>query len=158
SAYWSASRRDRAVERMATERATSVKIQLLGPGPATFEGGRTAFMEVDRSGATAVVAFNDLQAAGVLVAAQLSGRSVPDSLSVVGSDGLALAAMTSPPLTSVAAPLDELGLTARRRLGDLLAERPAPLHTTLAPRLVVSATSGPPAPSRTTNHRLGRTD
>ncbi len=160
SAYWSASRRDRAVERMAVEIGPSGRrIELLGPAAATFEGGRSAFGEVARSGASAVVAFNDLQATGLLVAAQEAGRSVPESLSVVGSDDVALATMTSPPLTSVAAPLGQLGVVARRRLGDLLAGNPGPLLTTLAPQLVARATSAAPPTTRSSaRHRQGRND
>lgn len=146
SAYWSATRRDRAVERLTASGPSTPRIDLLPPTPATFDGGRAAYDALRRSGATAVVAFNDLQAAGLLVAAHEAGRAVPESLSVVGSDGLALATMTSPPLTTVAAPLDELGRTARRRLVDLLAQAPGPRVTTLRPALVVRATTAPPAP------------
>lgn len=148
AAYWSAIRRDRAVEHLTPPGpATPPRIDLLPPTPATFDGGRAAYDAVRHSGASAVVAFNDLQAAGLLVAAHDAGRAVPDSLSVVGSDGLALATMTSPPLTTVAAPLDELGRTARQRLVDLLAQAPGPMVTTLQPALVVRATTAPPAPA-----------
>ncbi len=145
-AYWSASRRDRAIGRSATTRwgAGAVRVVLLPPTAPTFEGGRAAYAEVDRSGVTAVVAFNDVQAAGLLVAADDAGRSVPDSLSVVGSDGLALAAMTSPPLTTVAAPLDELGRAARQRLADVMADAPGAAVTTLRPQLVVRASTAAP--------------
>lgn len=146
AAYWSASRRDRAVERMeVVGPADVVRLDLLPPAPATFEGGRAAYDGLARSGASGVVAFNDLQAAGLLAAAHDAGRSVPGSLSVVGSDGLALATMTSPPLTTVAAPLDELGRTARRRLADVLADRPGPAVTRLRPELVVRSTTAAPA-------------
>lgn len=153
AAYWSASRRDRAVDRMGASGSAPgaggpALVELLGPAPATFEGGRAAYDALDRSGASAVVAFNDLQAAGLLAAAHSAGRSVPGSLSVVGSDGLALATMTSPPLTTVAAPLDELGRTARRRLADVLADRPGPAATRLRPELVVRSTTAPPAVRR----------
>ncbi len=150
SAYWSTSRRNRAVGRVSGKAAAQgPRIVLLPPAPATFEGGRSAFDDVERSGATAVLAFNDLQAAGLLVAAHDAARSVPAELSVVGSDGLALATMTSPPLTTVAAPLDELGLTARRRLGHLLTGEQGPMVTTLRPHLVVRSTTAPPEhPSR----------
>lgn len=158
AAYWSAGRRDRAVERLAASDAfREVAVDLLPPEAATFAGGRAAFDAVVQSGATAVVAFNDLQAAGLLVAATDAGRSVPASLSIVGSDGLALTTMTSPPLTTVAAPLDELGRTARRRLGDLLAGGARPRLTTLQPRLVTRATTAAPtAPPRRTRHHQGR--
>ena len=70
---------------------------------------------------------------------------VPGTLSVVGSDGLALAAMTSPPLTTVAAPLDQLGRTARQRLAEVLAHRPGPSVTTLRPELIVRSSTAAPS-------------
>jgi DNA-binding LacI/PurR family transcriptional regulator len=155
-AYWSARRRDQATERLVRSGTRQgLRIELLAPAPATFEGGKAAFAALDRTGATAVIAFNDVQAAGVLSAAYESGRSVPDDLSVVGSDGLALAAMTAPPLTTVAAPLEELGRTARRRLADLSTERSGPAVITLRPHLVVGATTA--VPSRTTTRPSRRT-
>ncbi len=158
-AYWSAGRRDHAVERLtASDALGGVTVHLLPPEAATFAGGQAAFEAVARSEATAAVAFNDLQAAGLLVAATEAGRSVPATLSIIGSDGLALATMTSPPLTTVAAPLDELGRTARQRLGALLAGPGGPRLTTLGPHLVTRATTAAPAaPSRRTRHRQGRT-
>ncbi len=144
AAYWSARRRDRAVGRLASS-SDSVHIELFPPAAATFEGGRSAFDDVARSQVSAVVAFNDVQAAGLLVAAHQAGCSVPGSLSVVGSDGLALATMTSPPLTTVAAPLDDLGRAARQRLTDVMANRPGATVTTLRPQLVVRATTAAPA-------------
>lgn len=137
AAYWSAARRDRA--------GRDLGLDLLGPAPATFEGGRQAFAEVRRSGASAVVAFNDLQAAGILVAAHEAGVDVPGELSVVGSDGLDLAAMTSPPLTTVAAPLDQLGRSAVATLRALLAgDGATPATSTLVPYLVARSTTAPP--------------
>ena len=154
AAYWSASRRNQAVERLsASSSHRALQVTLLPPAPATFDGGRMAYADVARSGATAVVAFNDLQAAGLLVAAHEAGHPVPGSLSVVGSDGLALATMTSPPLTTVAAPLDALGRTARQRLADLLAREPGPMVTTLQPRLVVRYTTAAPTRPHRRNRR-----
>lgn len=147
AAYWSATRRDRAVDRLTASGSQvddrDVHLELLPPAPATFDGGHAAYLEVASSGASAVVAFNDLQAAGLLAAAREAGHSVPGSLSVVGSDGLALATMTSPPLTTVAAPLDDLGRCARQRLADVLAGRPGPTVTTLQPQLVVRSSTAP---------------
>ncbi len=144
SAYWSATKRDQAVGRLAATRSGDVRIALLPPAAPTFDGGQTAYEGIGGCGATAVIAFNDLQAAGLLAAAHQDGRAVPGSLSVVGSDGLALAAMTSPPLTTVAAPLDDLGRTARQRLAEVLAERPGPSLTTLQPRLAIGSTTAAP--------------
>ncbi len=147
AAYWSATKREQAVGRLAAARSGAVRIILLPPAAPTFAGGRTAYDGVAECGATAVMAFNDLQAAGLLAAAHQHGRAVPGSLSVIGSDGLALAAMTSPPLTTVAAPLDDLGRTARRRLAEMSARRSGPSLTTLQPVLVVGSTTAAPARS-----------
>jgi DNA-binding LacI/PurR family transcriptional regulator len=155
--YWSATTRNRAVTRLTGSPSApfrSLRIDRVSPAAPTFDGGRWVYDEIDRSGVTAVVAFNDLQAAGLLAAAHQAGRAVPDSLSIVGSDGLALAAMFSPRLTTVAAPLDQLGVTARRRLVDMLAGRPGPAVTTLQPWLVIgSSTAAPSTPLPPSNHR-----
>jgi LacI family transcriptional regulator len=50
---------------------------------------------------TALVTSNDLQAIGVLRAAEEAGLRVPDELAVVGFDDIAAAAHTSPPLTTL---------------------------------------------------------
>lgn len=149
--YWSAVRRDRAVVGLKESLATDgVRIDLLGPAAATFDGGVEAQPAVEASGATAALAFNDLQAVGLLVASDRRGIDVPGALSIVGSDGLEITTMTSPAITTVVAPLDDLGRTARRRLAELLAERAGPATTTLEPHLVVRATTAPPPSSRET--------
>jgi len=150
AAYWSAGRRDQAVERLRRDHCgDDLAIQAVGPTPGTFAAGRAAFAAARATGATGFIAFNDLQAAGLLLAAHDAGLDVPGALSIVGSDGLELAAMTSPPLTTVAAPLDELGRVAYQRLGDLLAADASPSRTTLDPHLVVGAsTAAPPTELR----------
>lgn len=67
------------------------------------QGGAEAFAELDRRGGhpTAVFAADDLIAIGVLSAARLSGRTVPDDLSVVGFDDMLPARFAVPPLTTV---------------------------------------------------------
>lgn len=146
AAYWSTSRRDHAVEALAASPdSTRDQIDVVGPVHGTFAGGREALDAVLATGATGVVAFNDVQAAGLLVAAQAVGLHVPGGLSVVGSDGLDLAAMTSPTLTTVAAPLEAIGRAAAERVDDLLAGRACAHRTILQPDLVIgNSTARPP--------------
>lgn len=159
AAYWSAGRRDRAVEMLAASSGDSgERLDVVGPVPGTFDGGQAVLDAVLATGATGVVAFNDVQAAGLLVAAQAAGLRVPEDLSVVGSDGIDLAAMTSPPLTTVAAPLEAIGRAAAERLDDLLAGRTGAHRTILQPDLVIGASTAPPlgvqpprAPNRSSN-------
>lgn len=70
---------------------------------------------------TAIFAGSDLQALGVIAAATAAGLSVPEDLSVVGYDDIALARWLSPQLTTVHQPLRRMGEEAARivlRLAD----------------------------------------
>lgn len=68
---------------------------------------------------TAVFAFNDLIAVGALRAAKRLGVSVPDGCAVIGFDGLTMAELVDPALTTMA--ID------KRRLGELAVEQVARL-------------------------------
>jgi LacI family transcriptional regulator len=67
---------------------------------------------------TAILASSDLQAAGVLQAASLSGIAVPANLSVMGFGDADLAAALTPPLTTMHIPYAEMGFTAAIKLLD----------------------------------------
>lgn len=57
---------------------------------------------------TAVFAGNDLQALGLISAAASRGIRIPEELSVVGFDDIALAQLSSPALTTVRQPLGQM--------------------------------------------------
>jgi len=93
---------------------------------------------------TALFVANDFAAVGALAAAQDRGVRVPEDLSIVGYDGMALAGLRSLNLTTVAQPLTELGSTAARVLLDRIERTSAEAqHVSVAPRLIVRGTSGP---------------
>jgi DNA-binding LacI/PurR family transcriptional regulator len=93
---------------------------------------------------TAVFASSDVQAIGVLEAAQLAGISVPEELSVIGFDDVEAAEYTG--LTTVAQPLEESGalgaeLLLRALSGKAVQSRRMPLAivergSTATPELV----------------------
>jgi LacI family transcriptional regulator, galactose operon repressor len=94
---------------------------------------------------TAVFAFNDLLAIGVIQAAHSRGLRVPADISVVGFDDLEFCAMVEPSLTTVRQPLAEMGRTAISILVRLLEnKRSETLHVQLGTRLVVRESTGPP--------------
>jgi DNA-binding LacI/PurR family transcriptional regulator len=64
---------------------------------------------------TGVVTVNDMLAMGLLAGLHQAGLRVPEDLSVVGMDGLSIAAFTNPSLTSVAMPLAEMADAMVRR-------------------------------------------
>jgi LacI family transcriptional regulator, galactose operon repressor len=98
---------------------------------------------------TAIFAFNDNIAIGVLGAARARGLRVPEDLSVVGFDDIEHATIVSPSLTTVRQPLAEMGRTAVSLLVRLLERhRFETLHVELATRLVVRESTAPPPASR----------
>ncbi len=93
---------------------------------------------------TAIFAFNDMLAIGVLRAARQCGLDVPDHLSVVGFDDTFEATVVHPALTTVRQPLAEMGRMAVTQLVRLLqSQRIEALHVELATKLVVRESTGP---------------
>lgn len=93
---------------------------------------------------TAVFAGSDLQALGVIAAGSAAGLSVPDDLSVVGYDDIALSRWMSPQLTTVHQPLRRMGEEATRlalRLAD--GATIDTLRMDLATHLVVRGSTAP---------------
>ena len=87
---------------------------------------------------TAVFAASDEIALGIIEEARRRGLRVPQDLSVVGFDDTFLAARATPPLTTVAQPLIEMGQLAVRSLAQVIAnDRIGTSHIELATRLVV---------------------
>jgi LacI family transcriptional regulator len=112
--------------------------------PPTVEGGRTAAQDLlaRHPELTALLAYNDLVALGVLQACEELERPVPDSLALVGWDDIVFSAWVSPPLTTMRMPKAQLGEVAMQQLFELI-EGPerAPEPTTLDAELIVRGTT-----------------
>jgi LacI family transcriptional regulator len=93
---------------------------------------------------TAIFAFNDNMAIGVLEVARERGVRVPDELSVVGFDDVETAAIVTPALTTVRQPLSEMGRMAASLLERLIEGQSIDtLHVELRAQLVVRNTTAP---------------
>ncbi len=68
---------------------------------------------------TAVFAYNDLMALGALSAIRTAGLRVPQDISLIGFDDIAMAAHANPPLTTIAQPKYQMGKLAVRLLRQL---------------------------------------
>ncbi len=147
------SNRERLRGLRACTRAVGAELVTIGPVAPQFTSGAAAADRVLETGATAVLAYNDLVAVGVLSRLAELGVRVPDELSVVGFDDIPLAAMVTPPLTTVAAPTELAGRVAVEalldRLQDGAAQRPAAVQR-LPTTLVVRSSTAAPALTRTT--------
>jgi LacI family transcriptional regulator len=103
--------------------ARGMTIVEIGPNSPTIEGGQDAFSRVAASGVTAVLAYNDLIAIGLLRAAHQHEVAVPETLSIVGFDDIFGSDFTTPALTTVRSPLDLVGEYAVQRLLDTVEHR-----------------------------------
>ncbi|MFY1689441.1 LacI family DNA-binding transcriptional regulator [Plantactinospora sp. WMMB782] len=105
---------NREIRRSATAaaRAADAALTVLGPNPPTEGGGLAMAEQVRRTGATAVLAYNDLMAIGLMEGLDSLGLRVPQDISVVGIDDIALSRLTRPKLTTVATPAAAAGRTA----------------------------------------------
>ena len=116
-------------------------------GGDTFEQGRAAGLELlgnDRD-FTAIIAFNDLLAGGVVRAARALGIDVPGEVSVVGFDDLTLASLLEPALTTVHAPKYEMGARAAQLLFEHMHSESEMRWELLRGSLVVRQSTAPPA-------------
>ncbi|MEV1178037.1 substrate-binding domain-containing protein, partial [Nonomuraea sp. NPDC049784] len=115
------------------------------PEPSTEHGYLAASELLDLPDRpTALVAFNDKMAVGALWAAAERGLSVPGDLSVAGFDDIDVSRATSPALTTVRQPLQEMGRMAVTLLMRLLSRHAVEaLHVSLETELIVRGSTGP---------------
>jgi DNA-binding LacI/PurR family transcriptional regulator len=145
---WSNQQRQRGLRVAAAHHG--IEVVGLGPVAPQFQSGVQLADEVLRAGATAVLAYNDLVAVGILSRLADAGVRVPDELSVVGFDDIPLAAMVTPPLTTVALPTVQAGDAAVELLLARLdgPGEQAPTARKLPAALVVRGSTGPPPRGR----------
>lgn len=124
----------------------------LEPGPyvrSSFrfeEAGRAALELLEApERPTAVFCDDDILAGGVYLAARERGLRIPGDVSVVGFDDLPFARVFEPPLTTIEIDAHELGATAFELLAALMAGEPVPPGRILPVKLLVRASTAPPA-------------
>lgn len=106
-----------------------------------YRAGRTIAAIPD---ATAVFVASDEMAFGMIRALHEAGRVVPDDVSVVSVDDIALAAYATPALTTVRQPFEAVGCAIATRVIDLIEQREPTPSAPLPPELIVRASTAPP--------------
>lgn len=112
----------------------------------TSQGGFNAFRQLlalpERP--TAIFASNDLMAIGGICAANQAGVAIPQQLSVVGYDDIALASFSTPPLTTIAQPKHDIGTLTAQVLVERIAHPELPLRREmLRSQLIVRQSTAP---------------
>jgi DNA-binding LacI/PurR family transcriptional regulator len=138
---WSDGVRWRALREAAADLALDVR--RVGPNEPTVLAGIGAARQVARVDATAVLAYNDQLAIGVMKGLGKLGVAVPHDISVIGIDNIIFDELVEPTLTTIAAPLYRMGFTGVRNciavaLGAKTSGRPLVLPV----RLVVRQSTG----------------
>lgn len=123
---WMSRHRADVIRRVGQRRG--VAIDVVGPNVPTLESGEAALPRLIAAGATAVMAYNDVMAIGLLRAAGAQCLDVPAQLSVIGFDDVFGSDFTSPPLSTVRMPLLNLGDLAVRRLLAMVERTDEPSH------------------------------
>jgi DNA-binding LacI/PurR family transcriptional regulator len=118
--------------------------RLVASSDFTEEGGAAAMRSLLEQvpSLDAVFVASDVMAAGALAELRRQGRRVPDDVAVVGFDDSIIARHTSPPLTSVRQPVEEIGTTIARILLTEIDDPEEPRrHVILPTELVVRESS-----------------
>ena len=138
---WSNEQRRSVVHKASTR--LSVHLTEFGPFSPEIAAGAHAADLVLASGATAVIAYDDLIAFGVMARMQSRGVRVGHDLSVVGIDDSPLSASAYPSLTTIKMPGARAGELAVDELTNLISRPGSPVtRTNLHASLVVRESTG----------------
>ncbi len=134
--------------RAALERAGLDRGLHVVQGAPDFETGHAAALRLlaESPRPTAIFALTDSMAVGVLHAAYKLGLRVPEDLSVIGFDDIALASFLIPPLTTVAQPIYTIGETAAHILLAQMSDPDLPPQAVTLPTALTKRSSTAPPP------------
>jgi DNA-binding LacI/PurR family transcriptional regulator len=115
---WGDGVRWRAVREAAIE--LGARTRRIGPFPASCAAGFQAAGELQALRTSAVIAFNDALAIGVMRGLEAGGLRVPADVSVIGVDNIDVAHLTTPSLTTVAVSVRAMCTAATNTLDALI--------------------------------------
>ncbi|WP_020497332.1 LacI family DNA-binding transcriptional regulator [Sciscionella marina] len=148
---WSNERRMSFLRRQADR--LGLRVEVRGPFSPSYDAGTVAADEVLASGASAVIAFDDQMALGVLSRLHELGIDVPGQVSVIGCDDVLPVGMARPALTTVKAPCARLG---RAAVEVLLGGATEVRQQSYQGNLVIRDSTGPAVRRRPRGHAAPR--
>jgi DNA-binding LacI/PurR family transcriptional regulator len=148
---WAGARRAAADCGITIDPSLVYQLPNLKDATSGFEGGLQFSKEMlaSRRPFTAVLAFDDLTALGVVRGLTDAGLRVPKDCSVVGFDDVLPAIVSTPGITTIHQPLKEMGLLAAQwairaiEARDKSAGHALQVHKAL-PELIIRASTAPP--------------
>ena len=139
---WADGVRWRSVREAADE--LDLRVRRVGPcNTPTVHAGFDITTEVLSHSPTAVIAYNDVLAIGVIKGLRRARVRVPEEVSVIGFDNVVLSEIVDPELTTVAAPLRAMGVTGATNLVAVIGGARASRELIVMPvTLVVRGSTG----------------
>jgi DNA-binding LacI/PurR family transcriptional regulator len=136
--------RERGYREALEERGIEFSAELIALGGFDDEEASITIQQMLADGIEfdAVFAGDDDAAIGAIRALQLAGRRVPEDVAVVGFDDIPFARYLSPTLTTVRAPIEEVGREAVRQLTRLMHGQRAEALTLMRTELVIRESCG----------------
>ena len=125
-----------------------IRLIRLSHHAASIQGGRAGAAAAVASGASAVIAYNDLVALGLEAGMAELGRVCPDDISIVGIDDIELAGAVTPSLTTVRMPIARSGALAVDLLLQAMVGTAPTDDTVLPSQLIVRSSTAPPRGAR----------
>lgn len=139
---WADGRRSDTIARACE--TYGIRLTRLSHHAASIQGGRAAAAPAAASGATAVIAYNDLVALGLEAGMSDLGRTCPDDISIIGIDDIDLAGVVTPGLTTVRMPIGRCGALAVDLLLQAMAGTPSHETAVLNSQLIVRGSTAAP--------------
>lgn len=120
-------------------------LQVHAQGDFSEESGRLATRELldQAPSLEAIFAANDEMAYGALLELRARGLSVPQDVALAGFDDFGISRLTTPGITTITVPAEQLGRTAGEKLfASISRSEPAEHHTVLPVELLVRDSCG----------------
>ncbi len=125
------------------EVGTVVNDALIVNGNFDEASGYSCMNTLIKRGIDAVFCASDMMASGALRALLEAQLRVPEDIALIGFDDMPFAATTTPPMTTVHQPIDELGRSATKLLISLIEGTPVQsTHIMLTAHLIIRSTCG----------------
>jgi DNA-binding LacI/PurR family transcriptional regulator len=142
---WDSVERQHGYEQALRSTGLSIDPTLIVRGDNRPDGGLRAMQQLLAlpTPPTAVFCYNDATALGAMRVAHAAGWRIPQDVSIIGFDDIALAPYFEPPLTTMAQPKREMGEKAVQMVLDLLAGDKVVENWVLPSQLILRASTGP---------------
>jgi DNA-binding LacI/PurR family transcriptional regulator len=138
-----AAQRRRGYRRSMEAAGLASRIQLIPGGQREVDGERAALAQVGSRHCSAILAFNDMCAIGIMHTLRLHRIAVPDDVSLVGYDDIGAASLRSVDLTTVRQDTEALAQKAVQRAISSPSDGASTVDV-VAPRLVLRSTTAAP--------------